>query len=132
MAVLPLLTDDNRDFWQSGAAGELRIARCLSCLRWIHPPSPVCPYCDSGEVRPEPVSGRGTLFSYTENHQPWTGMPRTPYVIALVELAEQPGLILMTRLVGLTEPDLTIGMPLRVRFEHVEDVWLPLFEAGER
>ena len=48
-----------------------------------------------------------------------------PYVIAEVELAEQPGLRLLTSVVGCDE--VTIGMPVRVRFEQAGDAWIPVF-----
>jgi len=56
---------------------------------------------------------------------------QVPYVLAIVELVEQPDVRLTTRLVGVTPGNVRIGLPLRVRFEQVEDVWLPLFEKDD-
>ena len=39
-----------------------------------------------------PVSGQGTVFTYTVNYHAFNPELPTPYVIALVELAEQSGL----------------------------------------
>jgi acetyl-CoA acetyltransferase len=56
------------------------------------------------------------------------GVP-VPYVIALVELAEQVDLRLTTNLVGCAPEDVRIGMPVRVTFRVLnDDVALPLFE----
>jgi uncharacterized OB-fold protein len=125
--VQPALDDENRFFWTSGEDGTLRFARCGNCGYWLHPPIPRCPVCASRDVAPEPVSGRGQLWSYTVNHHSWDGSSE-PYAIALVELDEQPGLRLTTNLVGCEPSDITIGMQVRVRFEQHGIVWFPLFE----
>ena len=75
------------------------------------------------------MSGRGTIHSFTVNHQAWDGDP-TPYVIVLVELEEQVGLRLTSDLVGVDESDfdsVAIGQPVHVVFEHRGDAWFPLF-----
>jgi len=126
--LLPKLDDDNRDFWTRGEAGELAIARCSGCGYYVHPPRPLCPECLGRDVRPEPVSGRGSVLSYTVNHQPWNPTMPPPYVLALVELDEQPGLRLMTNVVGCEPDEVDFGMRVRVVFENSDDVWVPLFE----
>jgi len=125
---LPLLTADTAPFWQGGASGELRIHHCSSCRRFFHPPAPVCPRCASLDVEPRAVSGRGKVVTFTVNHQPWTPELDVPYVVAIVELAEQDGLRFLTNIVDCAPEDVVIDMPVRVRFMQVEDVWLPLFE----
>ena len=95
----------------------------------MHPPRPVCPRCHGRDLGWERTSGTGTVVSYTVNHQRWIPTMEVPYVIALVELAEQAGLRLTTNLVGCAPDDVRIGMPVRVRFEPVSDeIALPLFE----
>jgi acetyl-CoA acetyltransferase len=49
-------------------------------------------------------------------------------VIATVAIEEDPRVRLVTNLVGVDPDDAEVGMPVRVCFEAVEDVWLPLFE----
>lgn len=127
---LPALTADNRAFWQGGAAGQLQMHHCAACARFFQPPAPICPRCLSQDVGPRPVSGHGKVVTYTVNHQPWRPDLKEPYVIAIVELAEQKGLQFVTNIVG-TDPDqVAVDMPVRVRFEQVEDVWIPLFERA--
>jgi uncharacterized protein len=130
--LLPRLNDVNRDFWTGGAAGELRFHRCQDCQNYIHPPLPMCSRCRSKDIAVEPVSGRATLASYSINHQPWMPGPELPYVVAIVELVEQPGLRLTTNLVNCPHDQIRSGMPVRVVFEHHPDpdgdVYLPLFE----
>ncbi len=128
---LPQLTDSNRFFWTSGEDGKLRFLRCDDCSNLIHPPAPVCDKCLSREQSVSEVSGRATLAAVTVNHQMWMPMIEPPYVIALVEIEEQPGVRLTTNIVECDEDDLAIGMPLEVTFEHYEDVYLPVFRPRE-
>jgi uncharacterized OB-fold protein len=53
-----------------------------------------------------------------------------PYVVAIVELDDQPGLRLTTNLVNVAPQDVRIGSRVKVVFEPHEDVWLPLFEPA--
>jgi len=68
------------------------------------------------------------VMAATVNHQPWyPGWPET-YVVAIVELDEQPGLRLTTNLVGNFPAD-PIGARVQVQFLESDGVWLPLFAA---
>ena len=82
--VLPAVTPDNEHFWLGGAVGELRMLRCQTCGWWIHPPTPVCPIDLTRDIRPEVLSGRGTVHSFTVNWQPWYPNLDPPYVVAVV------------------------------------------------
>lgn len=128
--MLPPLTDANRAFWTGGADGRLHIQRCTSCGRWQHPPADVCEACGGG-VEAEPVSGTGTVFTFTVNHQPFNPDVPVPYVIAIVVLDEQDDLRLMTNLVGIEPDDVRVGMPVRVAFEQRDEHWVPVFEAAD-
>ena len=125
---LPAITAENAFFWRAGAAGVLRFMRCRHCGYYIHPPLPICSVCKSRDALDEPVSGRGTVLTYTVNRQVWEAGLEAPYVIAIVELAEQRGLRLTTNIVNCRLQDVRIGMPAHVVFEQYADVWLPLFE----
>jgi uncharacterized OB-fold protein len=125
--VQPALDDENRFFWTSGADGQLRFLRCQSCGYFLHPPSPRCPKCGSRELAPEALSGRGEVFSYTVNHQPWDGSTE-PWVIALIAFPEQDDLRLTSNVVGCPPDDVHIGMAVQVAFEQHEAVWFPIFE----
>lgn len=127
---LPALSPEVRAFWTSGSRGALEIYRCNDCAHWIHPPQPICPACRSFAVEPKPVSGDGYLASFSINEQPWLPGQDVPFVFAAVELIEQSALFVMTQIVGCDEGDLSIGMPVHVRFEQHDDIWLPLFEPS--
>ena len=126
--ILPRVNDENRFFWTAGEDGRLRFLRCDRCGQFLHPPSPICPNCLSKELTVTPVSGRATVATFTVNHQPWIPGYDPPYVVALVEIDEQPSVRLMTNIVGCAPDEVRIGMPVQVTFEQHDDVWVPQFE----
>lgn len=129
--LLPPITPETEFFWTAGATGELRFLRCKACGYYLHPPAPICGRCLTRDLAPEAVSGRGTLYSFTINHQKWNPTVPTPYVIGLVQIDEQEDLRLTTNIVN-CEPDrVSIGMRVRVTFDHDGDVYLPLFEPDD-
>ena len=79
-------------------------------------------------MQPEPVSGKGNVWSWTiTRHRLSPGM-EPPYVIALVELVEQPCLRLITAVVGDGDTaNIAIGMPVSVAFERTGDIYIPIF-----
>jgi uncharacterized OB-fold protein len=130
--ILPEVTADSAAFWAGGADGELRIYRCRSCSRYFHPPVGVCFRCRSREVGPEAVSGRARVTAFTVNHHPWFGEAfPPPYVVAIVELDEDPDTRLTTQIVDCAVEDVRIGMEVEVDFEHHDDVWVPVFRPVE-
>jgi uncharacterized OB-fold protein len=128
---LPAITEMNQYFWQGGADGRLHILRCAACSHWIHPYAGRCPKCRSADIAPQPVSGRGTVAGFTVNHQAWVPGVATPYVVAVVELEEQPDVRLMTNLPQTPIGQVRIGLPVKVYFEAHGDIRLPQFEAAE-
>lgn len=126
--ILPELTDANRAFWTGGADGQLLILRDRQTGRWVHPGD--ADDVASGRVAPEPVSGRGTVFTYTVNEQQYHPQVPPPYVIAIVELDEQDDLRIPTNIVGCDPGDVRIGMPVEVCFEAHGDVHVPLFRPA--
>ena len=125
--VLPKLGPLTEGFWTGGREGELRIQRCNECSAWVHPPQPVCPACTGKDLAPRAVSGRARVATFTINHQEWIPGSSDPYVIAIVELEEDPRVRLTTNVVDCAPEDVRVGMPVRVVFEEREDVWIPLF-----
>ena len=125
--ALPGIDDENAYFWRSGGSGRLQIMRCGNCRLWLHPPGPVCRRCRSRALAPEPVSGHASVSRFTVNHQQWRPDLDVPFVIASVELDEQPGLFVTTNIVDCEPGDVHRGMRVTVRFEPMDDVWLPLF-----
>jgi uncharacterized OB-fold protein len=115
----PGITADNRFFWQGLRERKLLIQRCLACHRLQHPPAPMCSACHSFELGAAEASGRGTVHSFVVAHHPKVPPFEYPNVIVLVELEE--GTRLVSRLVGVDPDSVSIGMPVAVEFETVDD-----------
>jgi len=79
-----------------------------------------------------PVSGDGVVFTYTVNHQRYHPAVAPPYVIALVELVEQPGLRLITNIVDCEPSAVHTGMAVRVGFEREGTRFVPVFSPRDR
>jgi uncharacterized OB-fold protein len=127
--LLPAVGPENEHFWRGGAVGELRFLRCSACRIYVHPPAPLCPTCLSRDLEVAAVSGRARVHTYSLNHQPWVPGFDPPYMVAIVDIEEQPGLRLTTNLVHCDPGDVEIGMRVRVCFEEREDgIFIPLFE----
>ncbi|ORV97899.1 Zn-ribbon domain-containing OB-fold protein [Mycobacterium kyorinense] len=95
---------------------RLLVEHCDECARWVHPPAGTCPDC-GGPLAARPVSGRGTVFTYTVNYHPYNPDVPTPYVIAIVELDEPAGLRVAANIVDCEPDSVHCGMPVEVRFQ---------------
>ena len=86
-------------------------------------------------MAPEKVSGRATVAAFSVDRQPWIPGFEPPYIVAIVEIAEEPGVRLITNVVDVEPEDMRIGLEVEVFFEDWtalsggEDtrVWIPLF-----
>ena len=125
--VLPQVTDWNRFYWTSGEDGRLRFQHCSACESLQHPAGPRCRRCRSDQLEVREVSGDGVVQSCTTNFQQWSPDMPVPYSVAVVAIEEDPRIRVTTNIVGCDAGDVSVGMRVRVAFEHVEDVWLPMF-----
>lgn len=133
---LPVTNYDTEAYWTGGERGELLIFRCRQCRYYVHPPARFCPQCEGRDVGPEPVSGRGAVTTFTINYKQWLPALPVPYVVALVSIAEQDDVRLVANITGCAVDEVYIGMPVQVRFERHQNLWVPFFEpraaAAER
>jgi uncharacterized OB-fold protein len=110
----PLPDVDSAGFWDAAKEGRLVISRCATCRSWQHPPQEMCRLC-GGPVAFEPVSGKGTIYSFILVRQALVPGHAVPYVVAQVELAEQKGL----RMTGVVQGDVdavACDLPVEVVF----------------
>jgi uncharacterized protein len=124
-------------FWDGAREHRLLIQRCDDCGRFQHPPEPVCHHCLSFSLSAAEVSGRGTIYSFeiaTQAFHPWFA-DKIPFVIAVVELIEQPNLKLITNIVEV-DPDsagIQVGAEVEVTWRKLDDEFtLPVFRLTTR
>jgi uncharacterized protein len=109
--------------------------RCSGCGEFRHPPTPTCPSCGSAGAEWTPVSGNGTVYSYTVVHRLLMPGFDRPYVIAVVNPIEAHSdtVRIVANITGTEPADVYIGMPVRVAFETIADgVTLPQFRPAAR
>jgi uncharacterized OB-fold protein len=118
---LPVADEVSQEFWSSAAAHVLSIQRCAACWAYQYPPSTTCRACLSRErdFHYEPVSGRGQIKTWTVVHEAFLPAWRqeAPYVVAVVELAEQDGLYFPAYIVDAAATEMAVGAPVEVEFE---------------
>ena len=122
-----------RFFWDAAKEHRLAIQRCETCGHYIHWPLLLCPRCHGDRLSPVEVRGRGTVYSYTVVHHIFNPAfaDDAPYVLALIELDEQPGLRLLTNIVDCNHDALRTGMRVQVTFEDYEGYTLPQFRPED-
>lgn len=105
------------------------VQRCAACRRFQYPPDVACVHCQSTDLVGTEVSGHGVLYSYAVVDRSFHAgfVDEVPYVVALVELDEQPGLRVLTNLVDAPADSLAVGQAVTVTFETRSDVVLPQF-----
>jgi uncharacterized OB-fold protein len=123
----PELTPANEAFWTSGKSGRWSLPRCTDCRQFIHPGQPRCPFCLTNTLEPEPVTGTGTVFTYTVNRYPWFPGWTVPFVAAVIELDDQPGLRVTSNVIDIEPEAVQIGLRVEVTFVEDAGRWLPLF-----
>jgi len=126
----PLIDALTRPFWEAAREHRLVIQRCQDCRYFNHPPRPVCHACQSAALAFEPVSGRGTIYSFSVMYQPNVAGfgDELPYLNILVELEEQPQLFLVSHLPEAQREQVRIGGKVEVYFEDVDtELTLPKF-----
>jgi len=134
--LLPDLSEPTAaEFWAGTARGELLVQACGACGIWRMPPRPMCHVCRSVEVRWDRTSGLGTIWSFSVPHPPL--LPAysalAPYNVIVVALDENPAIRFVGNLLAVADgaindvdpATITIGEPVRVVFQPVEDVALP-------
>jgi uncharacterized OB-fold protein len=111
-APVPIEDPDSAPFWAAAREGHLAIARCDECQRWQHPPMEVCRFC-GGHLTFERVSGRGNVFSFIVVRQVTVPGHEPPYVVAAVQLDEDPSLHL-TAVIRVPVDQVRVGDPVQV------------------
>ncbi len=127
--IVPVTDSLTAPYWEGARQHELVIQRCRTCGTYAHPPRPVCRGCRSFDVGYEPVSGRGTLYSFTETHKVFhpAFADRVPYQLGVVALDEQPDVRLLVNFEGTPGFDI----PVVVGFDALSDeVTVPVFRPA--
>ena len=122
--------DTTRFHWDAAAEHRLVLQRCRSCTKLQYPPDVACVHCGSESFEHAEATGHGAIYSYAIVDRPLHAgfADALPYVVALVELDDQPGLRMITNVVDLAPgTPLACGMRVEIAFEDRGSVTLPQF-----
>lgn len=118
-----------RPFWDSIAEHQLSVQQCDDCGVLRHYPRPLCPQCGGGASSWTPISGRGTIHTFTVAyhafHPAWRG--KTPYAVATIDLDE--GVRMVAEIETDDVDEVAIGRAVEVVFRYLdqEDITIPAF-----
>jgi uncharacterized OB-fold protein len=130
VGIPPAITEETAPFWTAAAEGRLLVEHCDACGADSFPPRGMCRSCRSRDIGWVEVTGQGTVYSFTVNHQRWLPDLEVPYAVVLIEFADHPGVRVAGRIRGVAPGDVRIGMTVAVGFEPGPgDVAIPSFVA---
>ncbi|MEO3760175.1 OB-fold domain-containing protein [Mycobacterium sp. B14F4] len=127
---MPAPDDVSHFFWAAAAESRLVLQRCNNCEKLQYPPEVCCVHCQADDFDHVDTTGRGVIYSYAIVDRPLHAgfVDALPYIVVFVELDDQPGLKMITNLVGVApETELRCGMPVEVVFENRGGITMPQF-----
>jgi hypothetical protein len=126
----PTIDTDSEAWWAAVQDRTLRVNACASCGRNSLYVRPFCPHCWSEDVELIASDGRARLYTWSVVHQnaaPFDA--RTPYVVAMVDLAEGPRL--MTVIEDCPLEELRADLELVLAFREDDDGFVvPVFRPA--
>lgn len=109
-----------KGFFEQVRDGRLTGIKCGGCGEVAIPPKQFCASCGTRAWQPVPLSGDGTLASYTIIRvAPARHAADAPYAVGVVKLREGPSIF--GRIVDVPFEKLAVGLPLRFRPIVVKD-----------
>ena len=116
---LPVPDEISAPYWAACAKHVLTLPRCARCGQYTLPPDISCPHCHS--IDPaftfEPVSGKGTVRSWTIIRQSFLSGFQVPFLLVDVQLDEHPHVRMIGRLLDGPDAPLRLGEAVIVAFE---------------
>jgi hypothetical protein len=117
-------------FWLAAREHRLVVPRCTNCATFRFPPSPFCWNCTHQDVDLVEVAGTGTVYTYTvARHAVVPDLADyVPYVVAVVELDDAPGVRMIVNIVESDPETVRIGDRVRIVWDDIDDeVTIPRF-----
>ncbi len=119
----PVIDELSRPFWEGALRRELVIQQCVHCGFLQHPPHPECARCYRSSRAFTKVSGEGVIYEAAIVCAPlvagWESA--VPYACVVIELSEQPGLLIGSNLVGAPTSFAQVGQWVVADFDHGDD-----------
>lgn len=120
-------------FWDSLAEHGVKVQKCDDCGTYRYAPKEICNRCYSAGYSWSPVSGRGTVYTYTVVHRAPTPAYQddAPYTLVHVEMEE--GFRMVGILTGPEPQSVAVGQPVRATYRQLSPDWTILeFEPAQK
>ncbi len=117
-------------FWSHCANGRLRFQACSDCGTPRHPPTAMCPSCNSARVEWVDPGEKAEVFTCTViHHASHEAVAQSlPYAVAVVTFPALPGVRLVTNVTDVRPEEVYIGQPVRLWFDDIgEGLQVPRF-----
>jgi uncharacterized OB-fold protein len=109
-----------KPFWDACNEEKLAFQNCKAC-NWLQfPPEATCSQCGSSDsLEWKELSGRGKIHGYAVMHdcRVRTMQADQPFNIALIEIEEDPEILMYSNLPGIPADQVPVGADVRVIFE---------------
>lgn len=117
--------------WESIQTRTMALQRCTECGRFRYPPGACCPGCLSTDAEWVPVSGRGTILSWTTFHRQYLPAYPPPHTCIAVQLEEGP--IVVSNIEPESAAGLEVGRAVVMDYDThpVDGYVLPRFRFAE-
>lgn len=115
----PIPDEVDKPFWDACNEDRLIMQNCTACDRMQYPPEKQCSNCDSGDhLDWREVSGSGKIYGYGVIYDcPIKSLqPDQPFNLAVIQLDEDPGVLLYSHLPGTPLDEVPIGGTVRAIF----------------
>lgn len=134
-------SEGSKEFYAACRRRELVIQRCTACGRFRFPPQRMCGHCHSLDSEWAPVSGRGTIATFTvvpgyePRAVPMFSWPQDgyPIVVVVVELPDADRVRIVGNLIDYDPEEIAVGLEVEIVFQDVTDeITLPGFRLAQR
>ena len=116
----PIPDEISKPYWDACNEDRLVMQACKTCDLMHYPPKPACDECGSGDnLEWRQVSGRGRVHGYGVMYDCRVRALQgdQPFNIALVELEEDPEIMMYSHLPGTPVDEVPVGAAVQVEFE---------------
>jgi len=113
-------------FWrETSARYNLVGTQCVVCRATYFPRREICPDCHResiGKMESIQMTGKGTVVSFSTVHDGARHLAmQTPYIMAIIQLAEGKSACLTAQIVECQEDEVEIGMPVEAVFRKIQE-----------
>lgn len=122
-------------YWAACNENRLVMQRCAACHQFRWQPAPLCTHCGDAAYSWAPLSGRGTITTWTVVTHPVhpAAVDKVPYVVVEIELKEQAGLCMVSNLIDVDSAEIRFDAPVTLDFvRHPTGQQLPVFRLTAR